>query len=95
MRGRYWKGFFKASPIAANLIAAFDVDLHQRLYRFKRGHRLIVQVQSIWFPLYDRNPQTFVDDIFRATPADFRAQVHRIWHTVRFPSHVAVRVFRQ
>ena len=95
MRGRYWKGFSKASPIAANVITAFDVDLHQRLYRFKRGHRLIVQVQSTWFPLYDRNPQTFVDNIFRARPADFRAQVHRIWHTERFPSHVAVRVLRQ
>ena len=95
MRGRYWQGFTKASPIAANVITAFDVDLHQQLYRFKRGHRLMVQVQSTWFPLYDRNPQTFVENIFRAGPADFRAQVHRIWHTERYPSHVAVRVLRQ
>jgi uncharacterized protein len=49
-------------------------------------------VQSTWFPLYDRNPQTFVPNIFRAKPSDFRAQQHRIWHTPRYPSHLAVSV---
>jgi hypothetical protein len=92
MRGRYWKGFSEATPIAANAVTAFNVDLHQQLYRFQKGHRLMVQVQSSWFPLYDRNPQTFVANIFRARPSDFRAQVHRVWHTERFPSHVSVRI---
>lgn len=52
----------------------------------------MVQVQSSWFPLYDRNPQTFVPNIFGARPGDFRAQRHRVWHTPRYPSHVAVQV---
>jgi uncharacterized protein len=90
MRGRYWKSFSRATPIPANTVSPFTVDLHQQLYRFLPGHRIMVQVQSTWFPLYDRNPQTFVPNIFRATASDFRAQEHRIWHTSRYPSHLSV-----
>jgi putative CocE/NonD family hydrolase len=90
MRGRYWKGFERATPIPANRVTPFTVDLHQQLYRFRKGHRLMVQVQSTWFPLYDRNPQTFVPNIFHAKESDFRRQEHRIWHTARYPSHLSV-----
>ena len=92
MRGRYWKSFSRPAPIPANTVTPFTVDLHQQLYRFQKGHRLMVQVQSTWFPLYDRNPQTFVPNIFRAKPSDFRAQTHRVWHTPRYPSHLSVGV---
>ena len=92
MRGRYWKSFSRAAPIPANTVTQLNVDLHQQLYRFRKGHRLMVQVQSTWFPLYDRNPQTFVPNIFRAKPADFRAQTHRVWHTPRYSSHLSVGV---
>ena len=92
MRGRYWNGFSRATAVPANTVTPFTVDLHEQLYRFKKGHRLMVQVQSSWFPLYDRNPQTFVPNIFHASPGDFRPQEHRIWHTARYPSHVSVSV---
>jgi putative CocE/NonD family hydrolase len=92
MRGRYWKGFTTVTPIPANTVTPFTVDLHQQLYRFRKGHRIMAQVQSTWFPLYDRNPQTFVPNIFNAKPSDFRAATHRIWHTPRYPSHLAVSV---
>lgn len=92
MRGRYWKSFSTPSPIPANTVTPFSVDLHQQLYRFQKGHRLMVQVQSTWFPLYDRNPQVFVPNIFKANPSDFRAQTHRVWHTPRYPSHISVSV---
>lgn len=92
MRGRYWKDYSRATPIPPNAITPFTVELHQQLYRFLKGHRLMVQVQSSWFPLYDRNPQTFVPNIFYAKPSDFRAQEHRIWHTARYPSHISVSV---
>ena len=92
MRGRYWKGFSTAHPIVANTITRFTVDLHDQLYRFRTGHRLMVQLQSTWFPLYDRNPQRFVPNIFAANASDFGAQQHRVWHTARHPSHVEVRV---
>ena len=90
MRGRYWKGYTNATPIPANTITEFNIDMHEQLYRFAKGHRLMVQVQSSWFPLYDRNPQTFVPNIFHAKQADFRAQQHRVWHTAKYPSRVSV-----
>jgi hypothetical protein len=92
MRGRYWKGFTRATPIPAGVVTPFAVDLHQQLYRFQKGHRLMVQLQSSWFPLYDRNPQRFVANIFRARAADYRAQEHRIWRSARFPSHIELPV---
>jgi predicted acyl esterase len=52
----------------------------------------MVQVQSSWFPLYDRNPQTFVPNIFTAAPAAYKAQTHRIWRSTKYPSHVVLPV---
>ena len=92
MRGRYYKGFSTATPIKANTVTPFTVDLHQQTYRFLKGHRIMVQVQSSWFPLYDRNPQTFVKNIFEAKASDFRARVHTIYHGPRAASHIAVNV---
>jgi putative CocE/NonD family hydrolase len=92
MRGRYWRSFSRPEPVPAGVVTPFTVDLHEQLYRFRRGHRLMVQVQSSWFPLYDRNPQTFVPNIFRARPGDFRAREHRVWHTARYPSHIVFGV---
>ena len=79
MRGRYRESFTNPKPIAPNTPLPFTVDLHQQSYTFKRGHRMMVQVQSTWFPLYDRNPQTWVPNIFDARASDFKAQTHRIW----------------
>jgi len=94
LRGRYWRGFDRAAPIPANTVTPFVVDLHQQLYRFRRGHRVMVQVQSSWFPLYDRNPQVFLPNIFDAKPGDFHAQEHRVWHTSEYPSRVTVGEIR-
>jgi uncharacterized protein len=92
MRGRYRTGFSKPAPLTPNTPLEFTVDLHQQAYTFKRGHKLMVQVQSTWFPLYDRNPQTWMPNIFRAKAADFRAETHRVWHTAAHPSRVEVTV---
>jgi hypothetical protein len=78
MRGRYWKGFQVATPIPSNTPVEFTVDLHQLAYTFQRGHRVMVQVQSTWFPLYDRNPRTFVPNIFKATATDHRVIFDRM-----------------
>ncbi|MEP6574584.1 MAG: CocE/NonD family hydrolase C-terminal non-catalytic domain-containing protein, partial [Gemmatimonadota bacterium] len=91
----YWKGFDKATPIPANTVTPFTVDMHQQLYRFLKGHRLMVQVQSTWFPLYDRNPQTFVPNIFKARATDYKAQEHRVWHTAKWASRVEVGVWKE
>ena len=92
LRGRYRKSFSRPEPIPANTVVPFTVDLHQQLYRFRRGHRIMVQVQSSWFPLYDRNPQTYVPNIFKAKASDFKAREHRIHRAPRHASHVEVSV---
>jgi putative CocE/NonD family hydrolase len=94
MRGRYRKSFSVPAPLQPNTPLDFTVDLHQQSYTFRKGHRLMVQIQSTWFPLYDRNPQTWVPNIFQAKTSDFRAQTHRVWHTPRFASGIEVTVVR-
>jgi putative CocE/NonD family hydrolase len=92
LRGRYRRSFERPEPIAADSVLAYTVRIPPQAYRFRRGHRIMVQIQSTWFPLYDRNPQTYVPNIFEAKPEDYRARVHRIWRTARFPTHVVLPV---
>ncbi len=92
MRGRYRRSWERPEPIPPDSVEPYTVDLHHQLYTFRRGHRIMVQVQSTWFPLYDRNPQTWADNIFLAPADAFRAQTERIYRTASQPSHVAVMV---
>ena len=71
-RGRYRRSFATPSPIPANEVQEYKFRLPTMNYVFKPGHRILVQIQSSWFPLYDRNPQTYVNNIFFAQPSDFR-----------------------
>ena len=92
LRGRYRQGFDKPAAINANEVAEYVVDLHQQSYQFRQGHRIMVQVQSTWFPVYDRNPQTFVPNIFQARALDFRSATQRIYRTARQASYVELPV---
>jgi putative CocE/NonD family hydrolase len=94
LRGRYHRSFERAEAIPANAVVPFTVDLHQQAYTFQKDHRIMVQVQSTWFPLYDRNPQTFVPNLFLARPSDFKVQTHRIHRSRSYPSHVEIEVVR-
>jgi uncharacterized protein len=91
-RGRYYKSFKKPEPIAANEITPFTYSLHTADHVFKKGHRIMVQVQSTWFPLYDRNPQKFVPNIFEAKPEDYQKATQRIYRSADYPSSVEVAV---
>ncbi len=93
-RGRYRESFEKAHAIEANKPLEYSIDLRGQNYSFKAGHRIMVQIQSSWFPLYDRNPQTFVPNIFKAQGTDFRSATQRIYRTSRHPSHITVSVAR-
>jgi hypothetical protein len=95
MRGRYRESYENPRAISPNWVGEYTVDLHQQSYRFLKGHRIMVQVQSTWYPLYDRNPQTFVPNIFLAQPSDFKAQTHRIYRSTQYPSYVSVPVLRE
>jgi len=79
-RGRYRESLETPKPIAANQPLLYRFALPTANHVFQPGHRLMVQIQSSWFPLYDRNPQTFVPNIFWARPADYRKAVQRIYH---------------
>jgi len=90
LRGRYHRGFDRPEPLVPGRVTPFTVDLHQQAYRFQRGHRIMVQVQSTWFPLYDRNPQTWVPNIFEATTTDFKRATHRVQRAPGAASHVVL-----
>jgi uncharacterized protein len=79
-RGRYRESLETPKPIAANQPLQYRFALPTANHVFLPGHRIMVQVQSSWFPLYDRNPQTFVPSIFWAKPGDYRKAVQRIYH---------------
>ena len=79
-RGRYRESLETPKPLAANEPLSYRFALPTANHVFLPGHRMMVQVQSSWFPLYDRNPQTFVPNIFWAKPGDYRKAVQRIYH---------------
>jgi putative CocE/NonD family hydrolase len=91
-RGRYRKSFEKPEPIQPGAVLEYAFSLHTQNYTFLKGHRLMVQVQSTWFPIIDRNPQTFVPNIFEAKEADFRLATQRVYRSARYPSHVSIPV---
>ena len=80
-RARFREDITTAQPLKAGEPLRYSIRLPQVSHTFLPGHRLMVQVQSSWFPLYDRNPQTFVPNIMLAKPADYQKATQRIWHT--------------
>lgn len=91
-RGRYRKSFERPEAITPLQVNEYRIDLHGNDYAFLKGHRIMVQVQSTWFPLYDRNPQKFVGNIFLARESDFQTASQRIYRSPRYPSRVSVSV---
>ncbi|MBF5046652.1 CocE/NonD family hydrolase [Aggregicoccus sp. 17bor-14] len=87
-RGRYREGYETPKPLAANKPLTYRFALPTANHVFLPGHRMMVQIQSSWFPLYDRNPQTFVKSIFEAKPADFRKAVQRVYRAPKQASFV-------
>jgi len=79
-RGRYRESLETPRPIAADRALPYEFALPTANHVFLKGHRIMVQIQSSWFPLYDRNPQSFVPNIFWAKPEDYRKAVQRIYH---------------
>jgi putative CocE/NonD family hydrolase len=79
-RGRYREGFETGKAIKPDTPLLYKFALPTANHVFLPGHRIMVQVQSSWFPLYDRNPQTFVSSIFWAKPGDFQKATQRVYH---------------
>lgn len=92
LRGRYRNSFEKPEPITPNEITKYDFDIRWADHTFKKGHRLMVQIQSTWFPLYDRNPQKFVENIFKASDADYQSATQRVYRKQQHPTHLILPV---
>ena len=92
LRGRFRNSFTRPEPIPANQVVEYSIDLHTNNHAFLKGHRIMVQVQSTWFPVYDRNPQKFVPNIFLARDSDYVSATQRIFRSRRYASHVSIPV---
>ncbi len=92
MRGRYRESYSQPKPFQPNRPTHLRLPLQDVLHTFKPGHRLMIQIQSTWFPLVDRNPQTYVENIFAADERDFVAATHRVYFSKKYPSRIEVSI---
>jgi len=93
-RGRFRKNFSDPSPLVPNKPEEFVIDLHDINHVFRKGHRLMIQVQSTWFPVIDRNPQKYVPNIFEAKETDFIKATHTIYFSVNYPTYIELPVMK-
>ncbi len=94
-RGRYHHSFEKPEALKPGEVTPFTIDLHTADHVFKKGHRIMVQVQSTWFPVYDRNPQKFVPNIFEAKESDYQKATQHVYRSKRYPSSVEIMILPQ
>jgi hypothetical protein len=87
-RGRYLKSFQQPEPLTPGAVNEFKWSLHAVDHTFLKGHRIMVEVQSTWFPLYDRNPQTFVPNIMTAPKKAYQAETMTLYASPQYPSHL-------
>lgn len=92
LRGRFRDGYEHPKPVRSGEVVPYRLDLLTHNHRFLKGHRIMVQMQSSWFPLIDRNPQKFVDNIFDAHATDFIATTQRVCRSKEFPSQIELPV---
>ena len=91
MRGRFRNSYSKPEPFVPNEVTTVDLPLQDIFHTFKKGHRIMVHIQSTWFPLIDRNPQKYVENIFEAKNSDFTRATHRLYHSQQHPSWLEYR----
>ena len=91
MRGKYRNSFEDPEPFKPGETTFVKFELQDVAHTFKKGHKIMIQVQSSWFPLVDRNPQKFVD-IYHCDEDDFQSAAHSVFHNIDFPSHIEITV---
>ncbi len=91
-RGRFRNGFETPAALIPNKPTEFTIDLHQINHTFLKGHRLMIQIQSTWFPVIDRNPQKFVSNIFQAKDTDFIKAEHKIYFDANHATYIELPV---
>ena len=91
-RGRYLQSFEKPHPLTPNKPIEWNIPLRDHDHVFLKGHRIMVQIQSTWFPVIDRNPQKFVPSIYRAAASDYIPATQRVYCSRDLPSHLVLPV---
>jgi uncharacterized protein len=94
-RGKYRKSFTKPEPIVPGKPEEYVINLHQVNHMFKKGHKIMIQVQSSWFPMIDRNPQKFLQNIFEAKESDFTKATNTIYYSSQYPTHIELPVMEK
>ena len=93
-RGRFRSSYELPEPFVPNEITQVKVPLQDILHTFKKGHRIMVQVQSTWFPLVDRNPQKYVPNIYEAKKEDFVISTHKIYSSPKSFSNIEISILK-
>ncbi len=93
-RGRYLQSFETPRALVAGKAIEWDIPLRDHDHVFLKGHRIMVQVQSTWFPLIDRNPQKFVPSIYKAVASDYVPATQRVYGSASMPSHIVLPVVK-
>lgn len=91
-RGRFRNSFSNPEPVKPDEVNEYRIDLHSINHVFKSGHKIMVQIQSSWFPIIDRNPQKYVPNIFEAKESDFIVTNQKIYRSAKYPSHIKLPV---
>jgi hypothetical protein len=89
MRSRYRNSYEKPEPMIPNKITKVKLNLNDICHTFLKGHKIMVQIQSSWFPMFDRNPQTYVD-IYSADECDFQKATQRVYFSKEYPSRIVI-----
>ena len=94
-RGRFRKSFAHPEPLIPNKPEEFTIDLHDINHVFLKGHKMMIQIQSTWFPVIDRNPQTYVPNIFEAKESDFSKATQTIYFSPQYPTRIDLPVMNE
>jgi putative CocE/NonD family hydrolase len=93
-RARFRRSFEHAEAVTPGAVEEYTIDLHTNDHAFLKGHRIMVEVQSTWFPLYSRNPQVFAPNIFNVPAAGYRAAIQKVYRSREYPSHLRLPLGR-
>jgi len=94
-RGRFRKSFSNPEPLIPNKPEEFTIDLHDINHVFLKGHKIMIQIQSTWFPVIDRNPQKYVPNIFDAKESDFIKATQTIYFSSQYPTRIDLPVMNE
>jgi uncharacterized protein len=94
IRGRYRKSHEKPAPFQPGKIEEVNLELQDILHCFKKGHKIMIQIQSTWFPLVDLNPQKYVKNIYKAKSEDFIKATHRVYHNPQKESFIEINIIK-